>query len=70
MIRKRRRSKKRGPVRAKKVAHDGINFASGLEKHMYMALKKARIKAAYEGETFVLIEGFMFESSSYERHEG
>lgn len=66
MIRK-RRSKKRGPVRAKKVTHDGINFASGLEKHMYIALKKARIKAAYEGETFTLIDGFMFDSSSYER---
>jgi hypothetical protein len=67
VIRKRRRSKKRGPVRARSVTHDGIKFASGLEKHMYMALKKARIKAAYEGETFTLIDGFMFESSSYER---
>lgn len=66
MIRK-RRSKKRGPVRAKKVKHDGISFASGLEKHMYIALKKARIKAAYEGETFILVDGFMFESSAYER---
>jgi len=66
VIRK-RRSKKRGPVRAKKVTHDGINFASGLEKHMYIALKKARIKAAYEGETFTLVDGFMFESSAYER---
>jgi len=47
--------------------HDGINFASGLEKHMYIALKKARIKATYEGETFILVDGFMFESSSYER---
>lgn len=66
MIRK-RRNKKRGPVRSKKVMHDGINFASGLEKHMYIALKKARIKATYEGETFILVDGFMFESSSYER---
>jgi hypothetical protein len=47
--------------------HDGINFASGLEKHMYIALKKAKIKAVYEGETFTLIDGFMFENSSYER---
>jgi hypothetical protein len=66
VIRK-RRSKKRGPVRSKKVMHDGINFASGLEKHMYIVLKKARIKAAYEGETFILVDGFMFESSAYER---
>ena len=40
----RRYSKKKGPVRSKKVKHDGIQFASGLEKHMYIALKKAKIK--------------------------
>jgi hypothetical protein len=41
----RRYSKKKGPVRSKKVKYDGITFASGLEKHMYIALKKAKIKA-------------------------
>lgn len=60
-------SKKRGPVRAKKVTHDGINFASGLEKYMYIALKKAKIKARYEGETFELVGGFEFPFESYER---
>jgi hypothetical protein len=60
-------SKKRGPVRAKKVSFDGINFASGLEKYMYMALKKAKIHAIYEGTTFELQEGFMFDIDSYER---
>ena len=60
-------SKKRGPVRAKKVSFDGINFASGLEKYMYMALKKAKIHAIYEGSTFELQEGFMFDVDSYER---
>ena len=60
-------SKKRGPVRAKKVSFDGINFASGLEKYMYMALKKAKIHAIYEGTTFELQEGFMFDVDSYER---
>ena len=64
---KKRYSKKRGPVRAKKVSFDGINFASGLEKYMYQALKKAKIKATYEGETFELQEGFMFDVDSYER---
>ena len=59
--------KKRGPVRAKKVSFDGINFASGLEKYMYMALKKAKIHAIYEGATFELQEGFMFNTDSYER---
>ena len=63
----RSRRKKRGPVRSKKVVCDGITFASGLEKYMYLALKKAKIKADYEGETFTLIDGFNFEIDSYER---
>ncbi len=42
------RRKKRGPVVSKKVTYDGITFASGLEKYMYCALKKAGIKASYE----------------------
>ena len=62
-----KKSKKKGPVRAKKVLYDGINFASGLEKHMYCALKKAKIKNKYEGETFVLLAGFHFENEVYER---
>ena len=62
-----RKNRKRGPVRSKKVICDGITFASGLEKYMYQALKKAKIKAEYEGKTFVLIDGFEFELSSYER---
>ena len=64
---KRRYSKKRGPVRAKKVTFDGIKFASGLEKYMYQALKKAKIHAIYEGATFEVQEGFMFNVDSYER---
>ena len=59
--------KKRGPVRSKKVTFAGIKFASGLEKYMYQALKKAKIKATYEGETYVLQESFAFEVDSYER---
>ena len=59
--------KKRGPVRAKKVTFDGIKFASGLEKYMYIALKNANIYAEYEGATFELQEGFMFDIDSYER---
>ena len=60
-------SRKKGPVKAKKVSFDGIQFASGLEKHMYMALKKAKIHAIYEGATFELQEGFIFNVDSYER---
>ena len=61
------KSKKRGPVRAKKVSFDGIQFASGLEKYMYQALKKAKIKSEYEGKTYEIQEGFMFDVDSYER---
>lgn len=59
--------KKKGPVQAKPIKYDGINFASGLERHMYMALKKAKIKADYEGETYTLVEGFDFTSACIER---
>ena len=59
--------RKRGPVVSKKVTYDGIKFASGLEKYMYLALKKAKIKARYEGETYVVQEGFEFDITSYER---
>ena len=64
---KKRIKRKRGPVRSKKVKFDGIQFASGLEKYMYIALKKAKIKAKYEGETYVIQEGFEFKNESYER---
>ena len=62
-----KRSKKRGPVRAKRVRQDGINFASGLERYMYLALKKAKIKAKYEGETYVVQDGFNFNQDCYEK---
>ncbi len=62
-----KRKKRKGPVQSKKVTYDGINFASGLERYMYMALKKNKIKAKYEGETFVLLSGFHFDNEVYER---
>ena len=62
-----KKRKKRGPVRAKKVTFDGIKFASGLEKYMYIALKKAKIYAEYEGMTFVIQDSFNFNVNSYER---
>jgi len=64
---KKKFKRKRGPVRSKKVTFDGVTFASGLEKYMYQALKKNKIRAVYEGETFVLQDGFMFDNESYER---
>ena len=64
---KRRFKRKKGPVVSKKVTYDGIQFASGLEKYMYQALKNAKIHADYEGATFVLQEDFIFDIDSYER---
>ena len=66
-MKKNYKRKKRGPVQAKKVTYDGINFASGLERYMYQALKKAKIKAKYEGKTYIIQEGFEFDNQSYER---
>ena len=66
-MKRRYKNKKKGPVRSKKVTFDGIKFASGLEKYMYIALKKAKIKAKYEGKTYIVQEGFMFKNKSYER---
>ena len=67
MLHRNRKGRKKGPVRSNKVSFDGIDFASGLEKYMYIALKKAKIKNKYEGETFVLVNGFHFENESYEK---
>ena len=53
-----KRSNKKGPVRAKKVSMDGIQFRSGLEKNTYIALKEAGLFELYEVEVFQLIEGF------------
>ena len=64
---KRRFKRKKGPVVSKKVTYDGIRFASGLEKYMYQALKRAKIQSVYEGATFVLQEDFIFNIDSYER---
>jgi len=66
-VSKKRIVRKKGPVVAKRVIHDGIQFASGLEKHMYIRLKENNIRTIYEGETFTLIEPFMFNEDCYER---
>ena len=64
---KKRYKRKKGPVVSKKVTYDGIQFASGLEKYMYQALKNFKIQAVYEGETYIVQEGFEFKNKSYER---
>ncbi len=64
---RRKYNRRKGPVQSKKIIHDGINFASGLEKYMYQCLKKNKIKVKYEGETFTLLNGFYFDNEVYER---
>ena len=64
---KKKYSKKRGPVRAKKVSFDGIKFASGLELYMYKALKEARIVAEYEPTSYTLLNGFDLEGVCFEK---
>ena len=66
-MKKKSYKRKKGPVQSKKISYDGINFASGLERYMYMALRKAKITALYEGQTFELSEAFDFPFESYER---
>ena len=66
-MRKNYRRKKKGPVRSNKVTFDGITFASGLEKYMHMALKKAKIQAVYEGHTYEIFPSYSFDVSAYER---
>ena len=62
-----KKPRKKGPVIANSIVHDGIKFSSGLEKNMYIMLKKAGIKFEYEGETFTLFDGFNFMTECYER---
>ena len=62
-----KKKRKKGPVQANKISYDGIKFASGLERYMYMALKKAKIPAVYEGQTYEIFPGFDFTNESYER---
>lgn len=64
---RKRRSRKKGPVNSKKTTVDGINFASGLERYCYLALKKERLFDKYEGETFEVSPGFHFPNTSIER---
>src|SRR5210317_2647999 len=64
---KRKQSKKRGPVQAKKISYDGIKFASGLERYTYMALKKEKLFEGYENESYQLVESFHFQNESFEK---
>ena len=59
--------KKRQITRSKKTTVDGIQFASKLKSHMYKLLRAYKIDFKYEGEKYMLIDDFRFESSSFEK---
>ena len=59
--------RKKGPVQSKKISQDGIEFASGLEKYTYEALKNNKLFEGYENETYQLIDSFYFNNISYEK---
>ena len=60
-------SRKKGPVVSKVVSYDGITFASGLEKYMYISLKKNNIDFGYEVRTYELLPSFVFTNNLVER---
>ena len=64
---KRSFKRKKGPVQSKKISYDGINFASGLERYTYMALKKNKLFEGYENEVFHFVESFNFDNESFEK---
>ena len=59
--------RKKGPVQSKKITVDGIQFASGLEKYTYVALKDSKLYEGYENQVFQLVENFNFRNLSYEK---
>ena len=60
MKRKPTPSRKTGAVRSKKAKVDGIDFASSLEAYCYSKLKENGLEFQYEGESFVVLDGFRF----------
>jgi len=52
---------------AQKVKKKGNIFQSGLELQMSELLKDANIEHSYEGQKFVIDDGFKYSNTSYER---
>jgi hypothetical protein len=59
--------KARKQTNAKPKVYNGIKFRSTLEVYMYKLLEKSDISFAYEGQKYVIIEGFNSPNTSYER---
>jgi thymidylate kinase len=51
---------------ATETIYDGIKFRSKLEVYCYQQLMKENIQFEYENKTFVLIDKFVFNNTSYE----
>ena len=62
-----KRKKGQKTIKSKKISYDGINFASGLERYCYIALKKAKLFEKYEEERFNLIDSFTPSNEFFER---
>lgn len=65
MLKRGRKGRKH--VQAKKSSMDGLDFASGLERYCYIALKREGLFEMYEGESFQLMEPFQMENICTER---
>lgn len=67
--RKKRGSRKnlRAQTNANPKVYKGIKFRSELEVYMFKLLEKSEIPFAYEGQKFVIIEGFVSPNKSFER---
>ena len=64
---KKRRRKTRRHTNSKKIHYKGETLKSGLELTMYKLLEINEIPFSYEGQKFVIIEGFKFDNVSYEK---
>lgn len=63
----RRYKKGKQKTRSVKASMDGIQFASKLELHMYKVLKNLKVPFTYEGQTYVIVDGFYSDNLSYEK---
>lgn len=64
---KRKKRKGNKQTNANPKVYKGIKFRSELEVYMYKLLKSSGIPFAYEGQKFVIIEGFHSPNVSHER---
>ena len=66
----RKMRKGKSHTNAQKTGVDGIQFQSKLEVYAYTALSRARIKANYEKDSYLLIEGFTASAEVWTMNKG